>query len=215
MAFKIKQGVITLTPTAWKWYLGAALLSFYMPGMGWLIAIFLVLNGAGKLQRITLRPQGLELRGWWSARRYGWNEVGDFREHETRRGRFSTLRRVHFTYVRQQEGISEPKARHDAKGTSCMPVFGVSATRLVGLLNAYKQGYVPEEDVATTTEPSLAGAAHASPVMARGWHREAADAFKTSPSRPLKNKPQQATGTSKRKSAPLVQNGGGLFGRRD
>lgn len=48
MAVKTENGVTTLTPTAWKWFAGAAASFFLVPGFGFILAVFFCSDRSGR-----------------------------------------------------------------------------------------------------------------------------------------------------------------------
>ena len=82
MAIKTENGVTTLTPTAWKWFLGGTANIFMVPGFGLIIGGIFFLVGAGVLQRLELSKDGIKVRNWWSAKTYRWEEITDFRVYK-------------------------------------------------------------------------------------------------------------------------------------
>lgn len=102
MAVSTKDGVTVLTPTAWKWFVGALAVFFIVPGLGWIIAGIFALMGAGVLQRLTLNPEGIQVRNWLSTKAYAWSDISDFRVYKVRSGLMTAANMVSFHPRRQR-----------------------------------------------------------------------------------------------------------------
>lgn len=215
MAIKTENGVTTLTPTGWKWFVGAAVSFFLIPGFGMLIAIFFVLTGAGVLRRVTLSKDGLKARSLFSNKTHAWTEIGDFRVYKVKSGLITAANMVSFTHVDKQGTMMGKAAKLLAGGTHSIPSLGMKPQKLIQLMQAYKMGYVPKDSelpVPTTPARELAPAA-ALPVAPIRASRPRAV-----PATPRKQSPmpkrQTIFGEKRKTSTTLVQDGGGLFGRR-
>lgn len=215
MAIKFEQGVTTLTPTAWKWFVGGAVIFFLIPPFGALIALVFVLTGAGVLQRVSLSTDGLTVRNWFSTRTYAWHEIDDFRIRKVKSGLITAANMVSFTHADKQGTMMGKAAKLLAGGTHSIPAVGVTPQKLVQLMQAYKGGFAPKE-----AAPSVASVPE-SPPQPRAI---------PAPKAPTKSRPRAVPATpraaraqskssvnlggSRKTASPLVQDGGGLFGRR-
>ena len=213
MAVKTENGVTTLTPTAWKWFAGAAAAFFFVPGFGFFIAVFFALSGAGVLQRISLTHQGVTLRNWWSTKSYRWDDIGDFRTRKIKSGLITAANMVSFTHVDKEGTTMGKAAKFLAGGTHSIPAVGIPAKRLALLMQAYKAGHVP----ADTVDLNQAPAPVPIPTKITSRPRALPPTAAATASAMRVNKqpqPQRKSAPARRKSTPLVQDGGGLFGRR-
>ena len=215
MAVKTENGVTTLTPTAWKWFAGAAASFFFVPGFGFILAVFFALTGAGVLQRLSLSRDGITIRNWFSTKSYRWDEIGDFRTRKIKSGVITAANMVSFTHANKEGTAMGKAAKFLAGGTHSIPAVGMPAKRLALLMQAYKAGHVPADTINLPQTPIPV------PIPAKAASRASAlprsVPATTSPARPKSvSKPQTArkSAPSRQKSAPLVQEGGGLFGRR-
>lgn len=211
MAVKTENGVTTLTPTAWKWFAGAAAAFFFVPGFGFFIAVFFVLTGAGVLQRISLSRQGVTIRNWWSTKSYRWEDIGDFRTRKIKSGLITAANMVSFTHVNKEGTTMGKAAKFLAGGTHSIPAVGMPAKRLALLMQAYKGGHVPADTAELAQSPAPV------PVPATAIARNAAQP-RTAPASSrvarVDQKPQRKSAPVRQKATPLVQDGSGLFGRR-
>ncbi|MEM9054819.1 MAG: PH domain-containing protein [Pseudomonadota bacterium] len=217
MAVTTQQGITKLTPTAWKWFTGGALLFFLMPPLGTIVAIIFFLVGSGQMQRLTLTREGLELRNWFSTRTYRWEDIGDFRVRKVKSGLITAGSMVSFTHVNKEGTMIGKAAKLLAGGTHSIPVIGTSAIVLAQLMHAYKGGHVPADTV--TALPDM-------PTAPEIPEYEAASPIGLPEPRPSKPQPKprpravpatpraQSKAAPRKKGPPLVQDGGGLFGRR-
>ena len=213
MAVQTEGGVTTLTPTGWKWFTGAAVLFFLIPPFGILIALIFVLTGAGVLQRLTLSPEGLKVRNWMSTKTYGWHEIDDFRIHKVKSGLFTAANMVSFSHVDKKDSIMGKAAKFLVGGTHSVPAVGMKPQKLVRLMQAYKLGFAPSSAAATTPEAPQPLPA---PAMSRQPDPKprprAVPATPRAQANRTVSKPKFSN--KARASTPLVQEGGGLFGRR-
>ena len=208
MAVSTANGVTSLTPTAWKWFVGAALMFFLIPPFGLLISIIFILMGAGALQRLTLTKQELIVRNWFSTKSYAWSEIDDFRVYKIRSGLITAANMVSFSHANKQGTMMGKAAKLLVGGTHSIPAVGMKAKSLIQLMQAYKLGYVPEDSaVAAVPARPAQASAPAQPIPPR-----AIPATPRSTAQAPQEKP--AFGGKPRRSTPLVQDGGGLFGRR-
>lgn len=219
MAVSTLKGVTTLTPTGWKWFASAAFVSLVWPGLGMLVGFFLVLMGAGVLQRVALSKEGVKVRNWWSTKAYAWRDIDDFRVYKVRSGLINAASMVSFTHVNKQGTAMGKAAKFLTGGTHSIPAVGMPAKKLAQLMQAYKLGFVPEDAVEPELKP-------APPVPAIPAQRAAQPAPKPQvkprpravPATPRAQKKraekQLNLGGSRKGSGSLVQDGGGLFGRR-
>lgn len=216
MAVKTENGVTTLTPTGWKWFLGGVAIIYMVPGFGLIVGGIFFLVGAGVLQRLELSKDGIKIRNWWSANTYRWEEITDFRVYKVRSGLITAANMVSFTHVNKEGSMMGKAAKLLAGGTHSIPAVGMKAPKLVQLMQAYKLGYVPEDSPASDKAPPLPTpqpqGAQSRPSKPQDAPPRAVPA--TPRTQGISSKP--ATNSSKRRksSTPLVQDGGGLFGRR-
>ena len=209
MAVQSEGGITTLTPTAWKWFVGAAVLFFLIPPFGVLISLVFILTGAGVMQRLTLSPEGLKVRNWWSTKTYAWREIDDFRVHKVKSGLFTAANMVSFSHVDKQDTMMGKAAKLLVGGTHSIPAVGMKPQKLVRLMQAYKLGFAPNTAQPLATPKPAATPAPATHTQPRpravpATPRAQAKCASTPPKRAAKP----------RASKPLVQEGGGLFGRR-
>lgn len=216
MAIKTENGVTTLTPTAWKWFVGGAAIIFMVPGFGLIVGGIFFLVGAGVLQRLVLSKDGIKVRNWWSARTYRWEEITDFRVYKVKSGLITAASMVSFTHVNKEGTMMGKAAKFLAGGTHSIPAVGMKAQKLIQLMQAYKLGYVPEDSPASEAAPPLLtpqpqGVPTQRPAPKAPPPRAipATPRAQTKPSKPAAN-----FGNKRKPSTPLVQDGGGLFGRR-
>ena len=208
MAVTTENGVTTLTPTAWKWFVGAALIFFLIPPFGLLISIVFILMGAGVLQRLTLTKEELIVRNWFSTKSYAWSEIDDFRVYKVRSGLITAANMVSFSHANKQGTMMGKAAKLLVGGTHSVPAVGMKAKSLIHLMQAYKLGYVPQDATAKVPEPQAAPA----PIAAAVQKPRAIPATPRSLAQSQPRTP--AFGGKPRSATPLVQDGGGLFGRR-
>ncbi len=215
MAVSTQNGVTTLTPTAWKWFIGAAAAFLFFPGLGFFIAVVFVLMGVGVLQRLTLSKDGLKVRNWWSEKSYRWSEIGDFRTRTIKSGLINAANMVSFTHVDKDGTAMGKAAKFLAGGTHSVPAVGMPAKKLAMLMQAYKGGYVPADSAVEAPQAPI-------PVPVTARSAESATTPRAVPATPRAartkvqtQRPAKPAATPNRtKSTPLVQDGGGLFGRR-
>ena len=155
MAIKTENGVTTLTPTAWKWFLGGTAIIFMVPGFGLIIGGIFFLVGAGVLQRLELSKDGIKVRNWWSAKTYRWEEITDFRVYKVKSGLITAANMVSFTHVNKEGTMMGKAAKFLAGGTHSIPAVGMKAQKLIQLMQAYKLGYVPEDSPASDVASPL------------------------------------------------------------
>lgn len=210
MAVKTENGVTTLTPTAWKWFAGAAGSFFLVPGFGFILAVFFALTGAGVLQRLALTHEGITVRNWWSEKSYRWDDIGDFRTRKVKSGVITAANMVSFTHANKEGTAMGKAAKFLSGGTHSIPAVGMPAQRLALLMQAYKAGHVPADTVDLEQAPvpgfpaKTAARQTAVPQVAHAT---------TSATR-IKVQPKPKSTQARKKATPLVQEGGGLFGRR-
>lgn len=219
MAVTTSKGVTTLKPTAWKWFVGAGAVFFLWPGFGFLIALFFVLMGTGALQNVTLSPDGVKVRNWFSTKSYAWHEVQDFKVYKVRSGLITAASMVSFSHVDKQRSVMGKAAKFLVGGTHSIPAIGMPAQKLAQLMQAYKLGFVPKDNAVperAPTTPVPAFPAPASPQSARTTRASPElDGAPIPLSTPKKRPPKQAKlARSSKTSTPMVQEGGGWFGRR-
>lgn len=217
MAVTTKDGVTVLKPTAWKWFAAALAVFFMMPGFGWLIAGVFGLMGAGVLQNLTLTPQGLNVRNWFSTKEYAWTDIKDFRVYKVRSGLITAANMVSFTQAEKDGSMMGNAAKFMVGGTDTIPAVGMPAKKLIQVMEAYKRGFIPEDSSAPKPTPSLPvftppANAKPEPIKREKARPRAIPATPRAQNRGG-SKPLNLGGTHKT-STPLVQEGGGLFGRR-
>lgn len=196
MAVKVENGVTVLTPTRWKWLVGAAGL-FFIPPVGPLLSLVFVLMATGKLQRLELSQEGLRLRNWFSKKTYNWDEIGDFRLMKLKSGFITAASMVSFTHVKNEGKVWAKAAKALSGGTHSVPALGLPAKKLVTLMEAYRQGLMRNDQLIHTIiggqapVPAKAGAsaAEAAPIAAMS----SPAAGVAQPMRAQKQVPAQAT----------------------
>lgn len=219
MSVTSSKGVTSLKPTAWKWYAGGAVMFFLVPGFGMLIGLAFILMGAGVLQNVVLNKDGIKVRNWFSTKSYAWQEIDDFRVYKVRSGLITAASMVSFTHVDKQGSVMGKAAKFLVGGTHSIPAVGMPAKKLAQLMQAYKLGFVPKDSAAPEIAPSVpipgipAPAPRKPAVTSRAMSKPDAApiAARTSKKRPAK--PSNLSG-GRKSSAPMVQEGGGWFGRR-
>jgi|GEM_PF-2222491 len=219
MAVTTKDGVTVLKPTAWKWFAGAFAVFFFVPGFGWMIAGVFVLMGAGVLQNLTLTPQGLKVRNWFSTKEYAWADISDFRIYKVRSGLITAANMVSFTQAKKDGSVMGNAAKFLVGGTDTIPAVGMPAKKLIQVMEAYKRGFIPEDSA--VPEPNLPpslpvftppATAKLEPIKREKSRPRAVPATPRAQNRGGAKQPNLG-GTHKART-PLVQEGGGLFGRR-
>lgn len=155
MGVTSSNGVTTLKPTAWKWYVGGAVMFFMFPGFGMLIGLVFILMGAGVLQNVVLTKDGIKIRNWFSAKSYAWHEIDDFRVYKVRSGLITAASMVSFTHVDKQGSVMGKVAKFLVGGTHSIPAVGMPAKKLAQLMQAYKLGFVPKDSAAPEIAPSV------------------------------------------------------------
>lgn len=218
MAIKIENGVTTLTPTGWKWFVGAAFTFFLFPPFSLLISLFFVLTGAGVLQRLELSKDGIKIRNWWSEKNYAWSEIADFRVHKVKSGLITAANMVSFTHVNKEGTMMGKAAKLLVGGTHSIPAVGIPAKKLAQLMQAYKQGFVPQASSSLeAAQQVIEPVAPLAPAPARAA-RQPKPQPRTVPATPRAQNPKPSAqpkfGAKRKASTPLVQDGGGIFGRR-
>lgn len=213
MAVSTQNGVTTLTPTAWKWFLGAAVIFFLIPPFSALVSLVFILMGAGVLQRLTLTPGGLTVRNWFSTKTYAWSEVEDFRIYKVKSGLFTAASMVSFSHVDKRDTVMGKAAKLLVGGTHSIPAVGMKAKTLIHLMQAYKMGHVPSDTAIAPAETATETAAPVPPPVQAKTQRPRA--VPATPRAHAQRSNQKASfGTKPKAATPLVQDGGGLFGRR-
>jgi len=216
MSVSTVNGVTTLKPTAWKWFTGAAAVFFLVPGFGWIVAGIFALMGAGVLQNLVLSPKGIKVRNWWSTKEYAWSEIDDFRIYKVRSGLANAASMVSFTRVGKEDSLMGKASKLLVGGTDTVPAVGMPAKKLVQVMEAYKRGFVPKDSAApaveAASEPLSPPVATPVPIARAKARPRAVPATPRAQQRPVK-KASSLSG-SRKTSTPLVQEGGGLFGRR-
>ncbi|MEM7330407.1 MAG: hypothetical protein AAF437_16820 [Pseudomonadota bacterium] len=218
MSVTTKDGVTTLKPTAWKWF-GAALAVFFLiPGFGWILAGVLALMGAGVLQSLILSPHGIKVRNYGSTKDYAWSDISDFRIYKVRSGLITAANMVSFTHAHKDGSMMGNAAKLLVGGTDTIPAVGMPAKKLVQVMEAYKRGFIPADSEQPDVSPPP-------PLPAFNVSPEPKPSSKPAKPRPravpatprAQQRPpakQPNLGGTRRKATPLVQEGGGLFGRR-
>ncbi|MEL6724215.1 MAG: PH domain-containing protein [Pseudomonadota bacterium] len=219
MAVQSEGGITTLTPTAWKWFVGAAVIFFLIPPFSVLISLVFVLTGAGVLQRLTLSPDGLKVRNWWSTKTYAWREIDDFRIHKVKSGLFTAANMVSFSHIDKQDTMMGKAAKLLVGGTHSVPAVGMKPQKLIRLMQAYKLGFAPNAAQSATASRSVETPVSVeAPVLAQP-RQPTANSRPRAVSATPRAQAKSVSATPKtfakpRKSTPLVQEGGGVFGRR-
>lgn len=230
MAVTTHAGVTTITPTAWKWYTGAALSLVFVSVAPWVLLIsgLFVLIASGKFQSIRLDREGFAFRSLFHTKRYRWDEVTEFRIKKIKSGLFTASTMIAFSKADKADTLYGKFARTFAGGTESMPIMGMKAKKLIELMSAYRAGYVPAdtEAPAATAAPKPASYSdqggmptqrpapvrapqHASspPMLAASRTTKPAVAAAKFGQKPSRLKAPTKT--------PLVQDGGArLFGRK-
>jgi len=212
MAVKTENGVTTLTPTAWKWFAGAAAAFLFFAGFGFFIAVVFALMGTGVLQRVTLSKHGIKVRNWWSEKAYRWEDIGDFRTRKIKSGLITAANMVSFTHVDKEGTRMGKAAKFLAGGTHSIPAVGIPAKRLALLMQAYKSGHVPADSAIEAPAERVPAPLPASFGQAKPTGPRAVAA--TPRAARTATEPQRNRKPAQPKATPLVQDGGGLFGRR-
>lgn len=166
MAVTTVKGVTTITPTAWKWWVGAGAGLIFVPApFNLLLAVFFGLMASGKLQRVVLTPDGISLRNWWQKKVYRWEDIGDFRVTKLKSGLITAATMVSFTHRNKEGTMLGKAAKLLAGGTHSVPTLGMKAKDMALLMTQYKAGYVPEDTAvaAVAATPAMAAAV---PAMA-------------------------------------------------
>jgi hypothetical protein len=212
MAVKTENGITTLTPTGWKWFLGGAAIIVMLPGFGLIIGGIFILVGAGILQRIVLSKDGIKIRNWFSAKEYRWDEITDFRIHKVKSGLITAANMVSFTHANKEGTMMGKAAKFLVGGTHSIPAVGMKPQKLIQLMQAYKLGYVPEDSPASDTPPLALTPQPQGSAAPRSQPKARSQAPSPAPARA--SKPAASFGAKRKPATPLVQDGGGLFGRR-
>ncbi len=219
MSVRTIDGVTTLKPTAWKWFGGALAVFFLVPGFGWMLAGVFALMGMGNLQNLKLSPQGLRVRNWWSTKEYAWAEISDFRVYKVRSGLVTAANMISFTQAQKDGSMMGSAAKLLVGGTDTVPAVGMKADKLVQLMEAYKRGFVPSDTVEEEAKLSPAlpmftppQASEPERAIRETAHPRAVPATPRMQNRKASSQPK--LGGTRKPSSPLVQEGGGLFGRR-
>lgn len=147
MAVKVSNRGVTITPTAWKWYIGAVVSFFMVPVFGPLVALVLALIGSGKVQNLHLSPTGISSRSWWSTNVYHWDEIDDFQLYKIRSGFFKVATMVSFTPVSKEGSRWAKTAKLLSGGTHSVPALGIPAKTLMTLMYAYKEGLIISDEI--------------------------------------------------------------------
>lgn len=219
MSVTSSKGVTSLKPTAWKWYAGGAVMFFLVPGFGMLIGLAFVLMGAGVLQNVVLNKDGIKVRNWFSTKSYAWHEIDDFRVYKVRSGLITAASMVSFTHVDKQGRVMGKAAKFLVGGTHSIPAVGMPAKKLAQLMQAYKLGFVPKDSAAPEIAPSVpipgipAPAPRKPVVTSRAMSKPGAAPISARVPKKRPTKPSNLAG-GRKPSAPMVQEGGGWFGRR-
>ena len=142
MVVTTDEGVTTITPTAWKWFLGAFVSLWFFP-LGLLPAIFCLLTGLGVAQWIRLTFDGIEYRNLWQLKSFRWDEIDHFRATKLKPGPFGGVDTVTFTHLKQKDTLYGKASKFLAGGTHSITAYGVSGPKLASLMTAYKAMNVP------------------------------------------------------------------------
>ena len=236
MAVSTSNKTTTITPTAWKWVLGAFLL-FPIQPVSLLVSPVFFLTATGRFQRIELAPSGITSRNWWSVKKYHWEDIADFRVNEIKYSFFKAASMVKFTHNTKKDTLMGKASMALTGSTDSIPALGIKPKELVNLMTGYQRGEYPRDTVSRARAkpmedaPALAGspkpAALARNVplqtrkpgyvtpkvieaarLSRPRNRSDVDLFR-------KRRPTQTKKPSlPNPRTPLVQEGFKLFGRR-
>ena len=212
MAVKTENGITTLTPTGWKWFLGGAAIIVMLPGFGLIIGGIFILVGAGILQRLVLSKDGIKIRNWFSSKEYRWEEITGFRIHKVKSGLITAANMVSFTHADKEGTMMGKAAKFLVGGTHSIPAVGMKPQKLIQLMQAYKLGYIPEDSLASDTPPLVLTPQPQGAAAPRSQSK--ARPLAPSPRPARTSKPAASFGAKRKPATPLVQDGGGLFGRR-
>lgn len=203
MSVVTRSGITTVTPTAWKWFAGAAALvgialatrMFNLPVF--LAALLLAGIGAGAVFTITLDRDGLAYRNFWKFSRFGWADISGFKVNTMRYGLFPVLKQIAFTEARSAGSIHGKLAKLVAGGTHTVPVYGIDADRLIRLMLDYQQGRVPADT--PMPEPGMVQAPQAKAPVVRPQQGAQAVTARRPPPAPI------AAGRIRTGQDPLIQ----------
>ena len=236
MAVRTSDKVTTITPTAWKWLVGAVLILPIAP-ISFLLSPIFLLTATGLLQNTVLSPSGMTTRNWWSVKQYRWDEISNFRVSEVKYNFFTAASMVKFTHDARAETFMGKAAMALTGSTDSIPAMGIKPKRLMQLMQAYQQGEFPEDthSVGTqftqSTSPSRLAALKPIEIadITPKRHAKMAMPATLQPNTPRNNAPSKGSDRelfrrrsplpSKKTplpspSTPLVQEGFKLFGRR-
>ncbi len=143
MSINRQSETITLTPSRWKWVIGAIFV-FALPGLGFLLSGLFLAIAFGSMHRLTLRPYGFELRRWGKTTEYRWSEVGSFEVHTFRYMFIPLLRRVTFTPVAKEGKLLTRASKIISGGTERIPAIGMGAKEQAILMNEYRDAYIAQ-----------------------------------------------------------------------
>jgi len=160
MAVVTENNRTVITPTAWKWYLGAAIaaaLALASSVYAVLAATaFMALTGSGLVNRITLDSEGFEYRNYTTLRRYRWSDVSDFGLRIYRVNYFASTKLLTFSEASRRHTLYGKFAHAVAGGTQSVPVVGMDAKKLLGLFLHYASRAPAEAPLATSSAPAPA-----------------------------------------------------------
>ena len=164
MAVTLSGSTTTITPTAWKWALGAVLLFPFAP-ISLIVSPLFLLIATGWLQRIVLDTDGITVRNWWSVRRYRWQDISDVRISKIKSSFVTAASVVNFTHETRKNTLLGKATKVLTGGTDSLPTLGMKAPQFVQLMRAYQRGAYQEEanrlsesTVPSNTPPALISA---------------------------------------------------------
>lgn len=176
MAVVTDQGTVKITPTAWRWYLGAAVVLWLasvtsdMRPLLLLIAVSLAAFGTGRLSHVILDAEGFEYRNIISTKRVSWDHAGEFSLTTYRSGFIPVAQMLMYTDPRKSGTAYAKFSKFVAGGTRAVPFAGIKPKEMLALFTAYKQrhsagqplpqpAFAPRAPVhAPKTQPVPAGA---------------------------------------------------------
>ncbi len=149
MAVVTRNRVTTITPTAWRWYAGAAALLALSAWAGELSIVQfafaggLMAMGSGYLYRMVLTPEGFSYTLGPIRKNYPWARVIKFKVNAMRYGLFNVMHQIAFTDTAKAETFGGKFAKLLSVGTDAMPVYGIDPSRLLGMMTDYQLSRLP------------------------------------------------------------------------
>lgn len=170
MAVVSESGATIITPTASKWYIGAAILAALGLATGAYVALVVAaavaLFGSGRFNRIVLRADGFEYRNFTTHKRFAWHEVSDFGLREYRTNLFFSTKLITFTEHARRDSLYGKFSRAMTGGTHSVPALGMEGQHLLSLFRAYAGGAPPQAVQAPTPVQSAPAPKPAAPPKA-------------------------------------------------